>query len=65
MSIRHLAHEHRYLITTSPDGTVRLSRLGPWGWGNIPHECEESAERAAAAGAGKHPFTIQRKRLRM
>jgi len=52
-----------YVITTALDGTVRLSKCGSWG--NIPKASMVEAEADAARDAGKLPFQIQRKRLRL
>lgn len=52
----------QYWITTSPDGTVRLSKS--WNWCNIPMASVEAAEEEAKRDAAGQPFHIKRKRIR-
>ena len=51
-----------YHITTSPDGTVRLSKS--WHWQNEPMASEVEAEAYAERDAGGQAFVIKRKAVR-
>lgn len=51
-----------YHITTSPDGTVRLSKS--WHWQNIPMASVEEAEQKMVEDAGGVAFTVRRKRIK-